>query len=91
MVQADPRSGSNDPVDHLKATNALAETIIGLYKTEIVEPRGPWKSFDAVEYSVAEWVAWFNTKRLLGPIGDIPPAEAEDAYWKSLEEPALAA
>jgi putative transposase len=71
--------------------NALAETIIGLYKTEIVEPRGPWKSFDAVEYSVAEWVAWFNTKRLLGPIGDIPPAEAEDAYWKSLEEPALAA
>jgi putative transposase len=71
--------------------NALAETIIGLYKTEVVEPRGPWKSFDAVEYAVAEWVAWFNTKRLLGPIGDIPPAEAEDAYWKSLEEPALAA
>jgi transposase InsO family protein len=71
--------------------NALAETIIGLYKTEIVEPRGPWKSFDAVEYAVAEWVAWFNTKRLLGPIGDIPPAEAEDAYWKSLEHPAKAA
>jgi transposase InsO family protein len=71
--------------------NALAETIIGLYKAEIVEPRGPWKSFDAVEYAVAEWVAWFNTKRLLGPIGDIPPAEAEDAYWKSLEYPAMAA
>jgi putative transposase len=71
--------------------NALAETIIGLYKTEIVEPRGPWKSFDAVEFAVAEWVAWFNTKSLLGPIGDIPPAEAEDAYWKSLETPAMAA
>jgi transposase InsO family protein len=71
--------------------NALAETIIGLYKTEVIEPRGPWKSFDAVEYAVAEWVAWFNTKRLLGPIGDIPPAEAEDAYWKSLEPTAIAA
>lgn len=71
--------------------NALAETIIGLYKTEVVELSGPWKSFDAVEYAVAEWVAWFNTKRLLGPIGDRPPAEAEEAYWKSLEAPALAA
>jgi len=71
--------------------NALAETIIGLYKTEIVEPRGPWKSFDAVEYAVAEWVAWFNTKRLLGPIGDIPPVEAEAAYWKALEPAAIAA
>ena len=56
--------------------NALAETIIGLYKTEVVEPRGPWKSFDSVEYAVAEWVEWYNSKRLLGPIGDIPPAEA---------------
>jgi putative transposase len=71
--------------------NALAETIIGLYKTEVVELRGPWKSFDAVEYAAAEWVAWFNTKRLLGPIGDIPPAEAEEAYWKSLEPQAIAA
>lgn len=71
--------------------NALAETIIGLYKTEVVEPRGPWKSFDAVEYAVAEWVEWFNNKRLLGPIGDIPPAEAEDAYWKTLEPAAIAA
>lgn len=71
--------------------NALAETIIGLYKTEVVEPRGPWKSFESVEYAVAEWVAWFNTQRLLGPIGDIPPAEAEEAYWNALEPPALAA
>ena len=71
--------------------NALAETIIGLYKTEVVEPRGPWKSFDAVEYAVAEWVEWFNTKRLLGPIGDIPPAEAEAAYWNAPEPAAIAA
>jgi transposase InsO family protein len=71
--------------------NALAETIIGLYKTEVVEPRAPWKSFDAVEYAVAEWVEWFNNRRLLGSIGDIPPAEAEDAYWKSLEHAAIAA
>jgi transposase InsO family protein len=71
--------------------NALAETIIGLYKTEVVELNGPWKSFDAVEYAVAAWVAWFNTKRLLGPIGDVPPAEAEEAYWRSLEPTAAAA
>jgi putative transposase len=64
---------------------------IGLYKTEIVEPRGPGKSFDAVEFAVADWVAWFITKRPLGPIGDVPPAEAEDVYWKSLEHPAMAA
>lgn len=83
----DPSVGSvGDSYD-----NALAETIIGLYKTEIVEPRGPWKSFDAVEYAVAEWVEWFNNKRLLGPIGDIPPAEAEAAYWNTLEPAAIAA
>lgn len=83
----DPSVGSvGDSYD-----NALAETIIGLYKTEIVEPRGPWKSFDAVEYAVAEWVEWFNNKRLLGPIGDIPPAEAEAVYWNTLEPAAIAA
>lgn len=83
----DPSVGSvGDSYD-----NALAETIIGLYKTETVEPRGPWKSFDAVEYAAAEWVEWFNNKRLLGPIGDIPPAEAEEAYWNALEPAAIAA
>lgn len=91
MVQAARRSRSNDLGDDLKARNALAETIICLYQTEVVAPRGPWKSFDAVDYAVAEWVAWFNTKRLLGPIGDRTPVEAEDAYWKSLEPHALAA
>ena len=57
--------------------NALAETIIGLYKTEVIRWRGPWCSLEAVEFATLEWVAWFNNQRLLEPIGNIPPAEAE--------------
>ncbi len=57
--------------------NALAETIIGLYKTEVIRWRGPWRSLEAVEFATLEWVAWFNNQRLLEPIGNIPPAEAE--------------
>ena len=60
--------------------NALAETIIGLYKTELIRRRGPWKGLDDVEYSTLEWVDWFNNRRLLEPIGDVPPAEFEAAY-----------
>jgi transposase InsO family protein len=55
--------------------NALAETIIGLYKTEVIHHRGPWRSLDAVEYATLEWVDWFNNRRLLEPIGNIPPTE----------------
>ncbi len=62
--------------------NALAETVIGLYKTELVRRRGPWKGIDDVEYATLQWVDWFNTRRLLEPIGDLPPAEFEDAYWR---------
>jgi putative transposase len=62
--------------------NALAETIIGLYKTELVRRRGPWKGLDEVEYATLEWVDWFNHRRLLEPIGDIPPAEFEAAYYR---------
>jgi putative transposase len=62
--------------------NALAETIIGLYKAELVRRRGPWKGLDDVEYSTLEWVDWFNHRRLLEPIGDVPPAEFEAAYWR---------
>ena len=58
--------------------NALAETINGLYKAEVIHRRGPWRSFEAVEYATLEWVDWFNHRRLLEPIGNIPPAEAED-------------
>ena len=57
--------------------NALAETINGLYKTEVIHRRGPWRSFEAVEFATLEWVDWFNNRRLLEPIGNIPPAEAE--------------
>ena len=57
--------------------NALAETINGLYKAEVIHRRGPWRSMEAVEYATLEWVDWFNNRRLLEPIGNIPPAEAE--------------
>ena len=61
--------------------NALAETINGLYKTEVIRRRGPWKNIDDVEFATLEWVDWFNNRRLLEPIGDIPPAEYEMLYW----------
>jgi putative transposase len=60
--------------------NALAETIIGLYKTELIRRRGPWKGIDQVEYATLEWVDWFNHRRLLEPIGHLPPAEFEATY-----------
>jgi putative transposase len=71
--------------------NALAETINGLYKAEVIHRRGPWRSLEAVEYSTLEWVDWFNNRRLLEPIGHVPPAEAEAAYYAALEEPAALA
>ena len=71
--------------------NALAETINGLYKTEVIRRRGPWKNVDAVEYATLEWVDWFNHRRLLEPIGNIPPVEFEQAYYEQLEGQAIAA
>ena len=62
--------------------NALAETINGLYKTELIHRRAPWKSREALELATLQWVHWFNHERLLGPIGHIPPAEAEANYWR---------
>ena len=62
--------------------NALAETINGLFKAEIIHRRGPWKTREAVELATLEWVSWFNHHRLLEPIGYIPPAEAEAHYWR---------
>lgn len=61
--------------------NALAETINGLYKAEVIHRRGPWRSFETVEYATLEWVDWFNNRRLLEPIGNIPPAEAEAQFY----------
>ena len=66
--------------------NALAETINGLYKAELIHRRGPWRSFEAVEFATLEWVDWFNHRRLLEPIGNIPPAEAEDRYYAGSNE-----
>ena len=71
--------------------NALAETINGLYKAEVIHRRGPWRRFEAVEFATLEWVDWFNNRRLLEPIGNIPPAEAEERYYAMLEQPAMAA
>jgi putative transposase len=64
--------------------NALAETINGLYKAELIHRRAPWKTKEALELATLEWVAWFNHHRLLGPIGYIPPAEAEAHYYQQL-------
>ena len=71
--------------------NALAETINGLYKAEVIHRRGPWRSFEAVEFATLEWVDWFNHRRLLEPIGNIPPAEAEQRYFAMLEPSNIAA
>ena len=71
--------------------NALAETINGLYKAEVIWRRGPWRSFEAVEFATLEWVDWFNHRRLLEPIGHIPPAEAELRYYAQAEERPMAA
>ena len=67
--------------------NALAETINGLYKAELIHRRAPWKTLEAVELATLEWVSWFNHDRLLAPIGYIPPAEAEANYYRALEKP----
>ena len=66
--------------------NALAETINGLYKAEVIHRREPWQPFEAVECATPEWVGRFNTRRLLAPIGNIPPAEAEDRYQAMLDD-----
>jgi putative transposase len=71
--------------------NALAETINGLYKAEVIHRRGPWRSFEAVEFATLIWVDWFNNRRLLEPIGNIPPAEAEERYYAMLDVQMLAA
>lgn len=65
--------------------NPLAETINGLFNAEVIHRRGPWRSFEAVEYATLEWVDWFNDRRLLEPIGNIPPAEAEANFYAALE------
>ena len=71
--------------------NALAESIIGLFKAEVIHRNGPWRNVDAVEYATLGWVDWFNNRRLLEPIGDIPPAEFELAYHRQRDNQAMVA
>ena len=70
--------------------NALAETINGLFKTEVIHRRGPWRNADQVEYATLEWVDWFNNRRLLEPLGYVPPVEFEQAFFSSQSTPAMA-
>ena len=71
--------------------NALAESAIGLYKTEVIRRRGPWRQLEAVEFATLEWVEWFNNRRLLTSIGDVPPVEYEQQYYRAQEAPAMMA
>ena len=71
--------------------NALAETINGLYKAEVIHRRGPWRNFEAIEFATLEWVDWFNNRRLLEPIGFIPPAEADERYFARQNDKPMAA
>jgi putative transposase len=84
---AEPSVGSvGDPYG-----SALAETIIGLFRTELIQPRGPWRTVDDVEYAKLAWVDWFNHRRLLYPIGDIPSAKLEQSYYRPQQASAKAA
>ena len=73
-------------VDHFGLQNVYILSagwgLIGLYKTEVIRRRGPWRTLEAVEFATLEWVDWFNMRRLLGPIGDVPPAECEAQYYE---------
>lgn len=83
MVSAEIRSRGVRPSMSSVADcydNALAETINGLYKTEVIRPNGPWRGLEDVEFATLEWVDWFNHRRLLEPIGYVPPAEFEAMY-----------
>ena len=68
--------------------NALAESVIGLFKTEVIQRKGPWRHLDAVEFATLDWVDWFNRRRLLEPIGYVPPAEYEARYYEQRRAPA---
>jgi putative transposase len=86
-IGAQPSVGSvGDSYD-----NALAETVIGLYKAEVIHHRGPWRGLDEVEYATLEWVDWFNNRRLLESIGNVPPAEHEATYYQSTGQLPMAA
>ena len=78
-------NGINDLPIFMHQGNALAESIIGLYKTEVIRRRGPWRGLEDVEFATLEWVHWYNTQRLLEPIGNVSPVEYEMNYYRSQE------
>jgi transposase InsO family protein len=87
VIGVEPSVGSvGDSYD-----NAMAESVIGLFKAEVIYARGPWRSLESVEYATLEWVDWFNNRRLLEPIGHVPPAEFEEAYYRQQSSQAMAA
>jgi putative transposase len=69
--------------------NALAESVIGLFKTEVIRQRGPWRGLEDVEFATLEWVWWFNHHRLLEPLGYVPPVEYEEAFYRGQETQVL--
>jgi transposase InsO family protein len=71
--------------------NALAETVIGLFKTEVIRSRGPWRNIESVELATLNWVAWFNKRRILGPIGYVSPMEYEEEYYRRQRSLAMVA
>ena len=74
-----------------RGVNALDESVIGLYKTEVIRRRGPWWHLEAVEFATLEWVEWFNNRRLLAPIGNVPPTECEQQYYLAQKAPVMTA
>ncbi len=84
-------TAAKSPIDQYKSINALAETINGLFKAGVIHRRGLWRGAEAVEFATLEWVDWFNNRRLLEPIGNIPRAEAEPRYYTQADEHAMAA
>ena len=74
----------NDSGDHSNAQNALAESVIGLFKTEVINFLGPWKSMAQVEWETLQWVSWYNTERLYSAIGHRPPQELEDEFHAAM-------
>jgi putative transposase len=71
--------------------NALVESAIGLFKTEVIRIGGPWRSLESVEFATLEWVDWFNNRRLLKPIGNAPPVDFELAYYQRQDSPVMMA
>ena len=84
------RSAPNQP-QFGPRDNARAESVIGLHKTEFIRKHGRWRRAETVEFATLTWMHWFNNRRLLEPIGNIPPAEAEERYYAMIEQSAMAA